>query len=66
MVACWRDLNSLGTVELRALADDLEDSDVGGIFSRTSFTMSAGDLNIKGGSGEKESFLKDILLLGGL
>lgn len=57
-------------MKLGALADVLEESDVAGgpsgMFSRTSFTMSAGDLNIKGGSGERESFLKESLLLGGL
>lgn len=36
------------------------------VLSRTSFTMSAGDLNTKGGSGEKDSFLDKCLLLGGL
>lgn len=57
-------------MKLGALADVLEESNVtggpSGMFSRTSFTMSAGDLNIKGGSGERESFLKESLLLGGL
>lgn len=40
--------------------------DPSGTFSRTSFTMSAGDLNTKGGSGDRDSLLEERLLLGGL
>lgn len=36
-----------------------------GLFSKTSFTISAGDLNIKGGSGDAD-VLQAFLLLGGL
>lgn len=36
------------------------------VFRRTSFTMSAGDLNTKGSSGDKDSLLEERLLLGGL
>lgn len=40
--------------------------DPSGMLSRTSFTMSAGDLKTKGGSCDRESLLKERLLLGGL
>lgn len=36
------------------------------VFSRTSFTMSAGDLNTKGVSADRDSFLEECLLSGGL
>lgn len=70
-VACCRDLKSWGTVKLGALAGDLwqspdEAGDPSGMFSRTSFTMSAGDLNTKGGWGDRDSLLGATLLLGGL
>lgn len=57
-------------MKLGALAGGLEESDVAGdplgTFSRTSFTMSAGDLNTNGGSGDRDSLLERRLLLGGL
>lgn len=57
-------------MKLGALAGGPRESDVAGApsetFSRTSFTMSAGDLKTKGGSGDSDSFLEGRLLLGGV
>lgn len=53
-----------------ALAGGLSESDgagdPSGMLSRTSFTMSAGDLNTKGSSGAGDSLLEERLLFGGL
>lgn len=68
-MACCRHLKSLGTVAVR-LAGGLSQADgVGGssvASRRTSFTMSAGDINTRGGPGHSNSFLEETLLLGGL
>ena len=70
VVACCRHLNSWGTVELVVLAggllqsDNVEDSSL--LFSRTSFTISAGDLKTNGGSGDEDFLVNECLLLGGL
>lgn len=54
-------------MKLGALAGGPQESEsVAETFSRTSFTMSAGDLKTKGGSGDRDSLLDGRLLLGGV
>lgn len=57
-------------MESGAQAGDMSESDgprhLSVVCSRTSFTMSAGDLNTKGCSGDRDSLFKEFLLLGGL
>lgn len=57
-------------MESGAQAGDMSESDgprhLSVVCSRTSFTMSAGDLNTKGCSGDRDSLFEEFLLLGGL